>query len=913
MKGLKKILFLSVLCFVTTFVYSSELKDETLPATIRIIGDRYYPPYEMLNEKGVPEGFCVDLIREVMKRLGKPYTLRMVARNDIMNEVRAGRVDLVLEQTFTPERAQYLHFGTIYNYAFKGAFFRSDMSPITRFIQFKGKTVAAEKGSFAEKLLRSAPFPVRIIPIGDLTEGADLLAESRCDAVFCNYDIARYIVAQHKNFTAAELDLAPEKFCLSSTNETLLTKVDFIIYDLQRNGIYDKLLDKWIQRDNAAYYRNIIRVCMYSFVILAVAFLVFFVLLNYRVKRAKRQLLLNQQNLDLSIQAGDIGIWRYSIEERRFYNVFSDYFPPEGRPYDMEMMMFHPLDVDMFASSLRAAVEGNAPDKAILVRMDNTGRGCWRYIEIELHSMREGNGEVRGVIGTHKDVTDDIAQQNKIRELLNDHEIMFNNTSIGIQYFDAEGYLVKINNSACEIFGINDKQALIDARPNIFEYPELKGHISKANIHSEHFICRDDFDSVHENPAYGCRNKRGIHYIETFITPVYDTYQNLICIVVNNHDLTEREKLRQQVEEYAFRMKYILKSSGILTWTYNPDTHISSSIDEKEGKKDRLQGALLIDEVSENDKPKVRHLFEQMDNREIESFSIQVQFDRTYVDDSPSYYNIEGTPFVDKEGKIVYYLGLSINITHLIDIQNKLQHEMEEAKKADKLKSAILANVSHEIRTPLNSIVGFSDLLQYTEDEEEKKQYVEIIKTNNERLLAVVNDVLDLSRIESGSMSLFIESVDVETLFSQTFETFTMRLSDSPVEVVYSSPYSSCFIETDSHRLAQVLTNFMTNAEKYTREGHIRLGYECVDGGLKIFVEDTGQGIPTEKKDSVFDRFEKLDSFVQGAGLGLSICKDIAKMLQGKIGVESALGQGSTFWMWIPGEVKVTEKLKVEN
>ncbi|HRN15776.1 MAG TPA: HAMP domain-containing sensor histidine kinase, partial [Xylanibacter oryzae] len=208
----------------------------------------------------------------------------------------------------------------------------------------------------------------------------------------------------------------------------------------------------------------------------------------------------------------------------------------------------------------------------------------------------------------------------------------------------------------------------------------------------------------------------------------------------------------------------------------------------------------------------------------------------------------------------------------------------------------------HEIRTPLNSIIGFSDLLQYTNDEKEKKTFVDIIKLNNERLLKIIDDVLDLSKIESGSMPLSIEPVDVEAIFKEYHEVFARQLVDSKVKIIFESNNTKCFIDTDRVRFTQVLTNFLTNAVKYTSEGHIRMGYECVNNGIRIFVEDTGIGIPYEKKDLVFNRFEKLDSFVQGTGLGLSICKDIASLFKGEVGVESKLGEGSTFWMWIPCE-----------
>src|SRR5574344_1298784 len=886
MKTNKRIIafsFLIIFAILTT--YGKGMKNEVIPPSINIIGDNFYPPYEMLDENGQPEGFCIDLIKNVMKRLGMKYTIRLIPRNQILKEVKKGNASLALELTYNTERAKMLHFGTIYNYAFKGVMFRNENQPITRFEQFKGKAVAAEKGSYAEQLLKNSNFKINIVPVLDLKDGINLLNDAKCDAVFCNLDICKYIVSHNKGVGCSNVGLPPEKFCISSPNELLLTKIDFTIYDLKKEGVYDKLQDKWFTDNNSDFYLHIIYIGITCTIAIIFIFIIFYATLHYKVKKARHQLMRNQESLALSLHAGEIGIWGYDISKRIFYNIFCNYFPPEGRPFEIELTRI-------------------PPEKPICVRMDNTGRQQWRYIEKEIHSLRDIKGNVIKVIGTHKDITDNIAKQNRIEELLADHEAIFNHTTIGTQYFDADGFLIKINDAACEIFGIENKDLLLKAHPNLFDYPQMKDYINKDDIKKDHFIIEDDFDKYHDSPYSFFRKKNGIHYIETYITPVYDSNHQVVSIIVNNNDLTERELLRKKVEEYAFQMRYILKASGVMTWTYNPDTHISVSSEKNNKNIEATNKNNLMEDIIAEDKKQVEKLVQDMDDRKVGTFSMQLRFNRNHMDSDTTYCTIHGTPFRDKNGKILYYLGLSINITDLIEIQNKLKYEKEQAQKADKLKSAFLANVSHEIRTPLNSIIGFSDLLQYTTDENEKKQFIEIIKTNNNRLLNIIDDVLDLSRIESGTMAVNIEQIDIESIFNETYEVFCHQLANSPVKIIYDKPYESCIINCDRVRLTQVLTNFMTNAKKYTSAGFIKMGYECINHGIRIFVEDTGQGIPHDKKDYVFDRFEKLNSFVQGTGLGLSICKDIAKMFHGKIGVESDLGKGSTFWMWIPAECK---------
>lgn len=234
--------------------------------------------------------------------------------------------------------------------------------------------------------------------------------------------------------------------------------------------------------------------------------------------------------------------------------------------------------------------------------------------------------------------------------------------------------------------------------------------------------------------------------------------------------------------------------------------------------------------------------------------------------------------------------------------QEDERREKEKAEEANRLKSAFLANMSHEIRTPLNAIVGFSNLIAHLESPEDTAQFCNIIETNNELLLQLVNDILDLSKIEAGQLEFTFSNINVSSLLTTLAQTFKSRTKEE-VTLECSIPGHPCFIYSEKTRLTQVITNFLTNACKFTFRGTIRMGYEEIEGGLRFYVSDTGKGISKENLPHVFERFAKFDNFIQGTGLGLSICLTIVKRLNGEIGVESEEGKGSTFWFTIPCEV----------
>lgn len=242
------------------------------------------------------------------------------------------------------------------------------------------------------------------------------------------------------------------------------------------------------------------------------------------------------------------------------------------------------------------------------------------------------------------------------------------------------------------------------------------------------------------------------------------------------------------------------------------------------------------------------------------------------------------------------------DITQLKETEKQLTLAKEKAENADLSKSAFLANMSHEIRTPLNAITGFAEILASANTEEEKAQYQEIIKMNADLLLQLVNDILDMSKIEAGTLEFVYTKVDINLLLSDLRQLFQMRVNDAGknIQIIAEPSLPSCSIETDRNRVAQVLSNFTTNAIKFTQEGTISIGYEARDTELYFYVTDSGAGIPADKLPEVFGRFVKLNKDKKGTGLGLSISKTIVNKLEGQIGADSVEGKGSTFWFTIP-------------
>ncbi|MGL4852334.1 MAG: ATP-binding protein [Phocaeicola sp.] len=366
----------------------------------------------------------------------------------------------------------------------------------------------------------------------------------------------------------------------------------------------------------------------------------------------------------------------------------------------------------------------------------------------------------------------------------------------------------------------------------------------------------------------------------------------------------------KKVYSYLHRIEEILQFSEIIIWEYDLKTKLISFFTNANEPNSVITVDEYIALINPASHESTRKQFALMDVGMAPAFRIKQS---SPEDKTPKHVIINGAPSYDSQKKVVKYTGMIRDITDLIEVQISLNKEKEKAQQSDKLKSAFLANMSHEIRTPLNAIIGFSDLLQYTESVEERQQFMEIINTNNELLLRLIDDILDLSKIESGVVEMNFETFNLNGLIENLACSLQPRIdAKKGLQLLLDIPTEINYVHLDYNRVMQLFTNFAVNAIKNTQQGTITMGYSCQEKGIRIFVEDTGIGIPQEEQYRIFQRFEKINDFVQGTGLGLSISKAIVEAFKGKIGFHSQKGEGSTFWAFIPCKVTQNELSKME-
>jgi signal transduction histidine kinase len=369
-------------------------------------------------------------------------------------------------------------------------------------------------------------------------------------------------------------------------------------------------------------------------------------------------------------------------------------------------------------------------------------------------------------------------------------------------------------------------------------------------------------------------------------------------------DLKQLAKVSRHTIEYAL----ILKTMKLSIWRLDVASHkMTFESDYRDSDTVVFPPGTRVDElaklVKSEDAEKVSKGIDDLVEGRIDECHIQYEVN---IPHSERTYWEESYAVVDKrdlDGKPVTIVGTSQRIDKQKDIEKALIDARNHAEESDRLKSAFLANISHEVRTPLNAIVGFSEVLSMAQSEEERQQLIGLIRDNNARLLRLFDDMMHMSRLEAGDDSIKKSSFELKPLLEEMVVRYASRLDAKRVKLFVMPTDSNPRVLTDRERLGEIMNQYVNNAVKFTTDGQIILGFENIEHQLRIWVEDTGKGIPEDHcNDHLFERFVKVDEFVPGTGLGLSICRSMALSLGGKVGVESTLGKGSKFWVDIPTE-----------
>lgn len=625
-----------------------------------------------------------------------------------------------------------------------------------------------------------------------------------------------------------------------------------------------------------------------------------------------------------ALEIGGINVIRFDMRNLHVENRYGAALPSEGLSYQEYRARVHPDDRELFARFMNRMSQHVGESGEYAYRWNaaaGDGAPVWR--NIHNNAIAEGRSIPLNVVCTISDETETVTEQREERDLTERYRSIFDRSVVGLSFYDKNGMLLAANQNMREIFHMQGQEDPLYYQVSLFRRAPFRDLVDIDNPEEIHFCTKIVM------PERGLNN-----YLEIRFNPVFDAEGKLQNISVAARDITEERELyrnakqndlqirqaNNEIQQYEEELQYLLENCDMRVWR--------TSFKERNvtfyRRLSQYERKLTFDEFETffiDDSGVMERNFADPEKYFKEPVAYLCRMKPIFHDTDQIEWNmLDCVPIYDKDGKQEGCFGTIRNVSALIEAQEKLKEETRRANDSAKLKSVFMANMTHEIRTPLNAIVGFSDVLSMIESPEDKKEMIRVIMNNCDMLLRLINDILEVSSMDANAIKLEPVDVDFSQAFNDICETLAQRVQEPGVQFIKDNPYPTFPTHLDPRRIQQVVTNFVTNAVKYTHQGHIKVGYrveqrtlknKLVQGGqetkqgIYIYCEDTGAGIPKEKQASVFERFVKLNDYVQGTGLGLSICKAIATRAGGQIGVASeGEGKGSTFWMWVPCEVR---------
>lgn len=482
---------------------------------------------------------------------------------------------------------------------------------------------------------------------------------------------------------------------------------------------------------------------------------------------------------------------------------------------------------------------------------------------------------------------------------------IYKHLPVGIELYNEDGILIDLNDKEQEMFHLEKKEDLLGL--DIFKNPMFPEEMKERLRRNEDadFTFRYDFSKI--GSYYKNSKREGTIDLVTKVTTLYDDEGNPINYLLINADKTETTIAYNKIQEFEEFFELVgdyakvgYAHLNLLTGEGYAQKSWYRNIGEADGTP--LSDIIgIYRHLHPDDRNCMVQFFEDVRNGLTAKLSKEVRVLRSNGEYTWTHVNLLVRKYIPQD-KIIELISINYDITELKKTEEMLVKARDKAEASDRLKSAFLANMSHEIRTPLNAIVGFSALLAATEDMAEKELYNSLISHNNELLLELINDVLDLSKLESGYLELHPSWFNLAELLDESVAEYTRQLA-AGVELRTHYLDQGFLVELDRLRIKQILNNFLSNALKNTTSGYVEVFYEIDSSYVRIGVRDTGRGIPQNMLEKIFERFEKVDSFTQGAGLGLPICKSIVDKMNGRIWADSQLGIGTTFMVELPCSV----------
>ena len=883
-----------------------------------IVCDWDKPPYEFLNDRGEPAGSNIDIIKAVMKELGLPCKFVMKEWSIALRTFARGNADIILANARRYRLDDYAVSENIVNYNRICVAMVGDSTNMITMKQLEREGAVFKPSDYSAQYFKDGD-SLSISSIEFQTPKVALMGVSNGDYKYFVWgeEPLKWKIKELnlQNISLNDVGIPISEIHFVGRDRQLIEEVDDQFSRLKQSGEVATIQSRWMHPERAESGSTPLAVLIIVVTLLCAALIYGLSrLTKAHVKVATRHFSELNDMMVKALHMGNFKIMEYDIANDRMTNHYGNILPENGMTLAEFTSKIHPDQREEFTEKMRLLMSGRERRFELDKRWNAGSDEAPQWLNFNGHAISEKglDGRPAYIINAIHDVTREVEEDQAACELVVKYERLANIPFMGLAFYDKDGWLIDINDSMKRIFGFSDDST--ESRRhwesmNMFD-TDLLHNVYQSDDRDDLIVCRHLV-----NPDMNIDR-----FIEFSVTPLFDMEGEIANYLISAFDITndrnydhgmhqmnhERKDLKQNIAWQKLRLAYLLEKSTrflIHTDIARQEIAVFRSPDEPEyvhsfGKfLDMLSPSeredmarLLADNISSGTHEQIVHLVRRPDNG------------------PETVLHITFHPVTDDGGHIVGREGIAVNITVVDMARRNLAEKTREANESVSRKSGFMASMTHELRTPLNAIVGFTTVIEALGDSPERAEYVRIIRNSSDMLQRLINDIIEASNISEGiAMPVKPQKVDFAEAFEEICLTLQQRVQSPTVQFWKENPYQHLYTTVDTSRIHQILTNFVTNAVKFTTEGHIHVGYRYEKHGLHLYCEDTGKGIPKDKQTAIFRRFVKLDEFVQGTGMGLAICKSIAESCGGTIGVKSdGPDTGSTFWVWIPCERQLT-------
>ena len=870
-------------------------------------------PYVFLNENGEPDGYNIDLLKMIFKELDIPYIIKLKPTLEAQSDLKNHKSDLMLRMD-----ANFSRPNSSFGKSIVQLFTHSIVTPKSQSLNIRTGAdlsthqIIVHEGSFSHHYIMDHGWASNILAYDDMKEAILKVSAEEKGVVLWNTMSLKWLMRkfQTDNLQISPIDFPYGEYKFFANDKHLLNQLDSVYSQLRANDRLVPIQNKWFYPEKTesgipAWIWNLI----YVLGAIVLGILVYYAIYKVREKKMTKEIRKSNERLALIMKTSEVTFWTYDVESQTFYIMDQHGKPSKSYTSLSFSRLYLPSDFELLTEALRQIIEGETTTTTLVLkaRTNDDATEVRDYATTLSVLRRDRRNKPSVIICSESDITEDRIRQGKILDNMLRYQSIFNSVMVDMVYYDKDGYITDMNNKALSALNMN-----------IEDIRKLK--ISVKDVLGMD-ISLKDMDNIYLTQIYTLNDDRSLNkflkrdhfYYELQLMPIHDEKGNLLGIYGNGRDVTELalsyqqiqknvrelEQINNEVTEYVKNIDYVLKVGGISMVRYSLDTHILTIFSEIGHQKYELTQARAMSFIAEESKKLAQRTMNKMDNLQATSIhaEIKTNIKQKGKNGNPLYLQFHFIPITYK-GEVKDYFGMCRDISDLKAVEQKLAQETVRAQEVETIKNAFLHNMSHEIRTPLNSVVGFAELFQMEHAEEDEMVFFKEIKHSSTSLLKLINDILFLSRLDAGMITINPKVIDLASLFSIRCESGWANYKKPGVDYIIRNPYKRLVIELDEPNLAIIMDKIVTNAVQHTTSGSIQVGYDYIGDQLFVMVEDTGCGIPKDAIEHIFERF--VTGANSGAGLGLSICHELIEHMGGSIKLKSTEGKGTTVWFTLP-------------